>query len=265
VAPTVFAAVLVAGLVESSIMSLMAVYGLRLGLPQAEAVLLVTVTIAGTVFLQVPIGRLADRMNRRLLLVATALIGLAGALVMQWFLEPAYVRWPFLFLWGGLFMGLYTIGLAELGDRFSGGALSGANALYVMTYCIGSMAGPPIAGAVMDWRGPASFPAVLSVFFATGLTVAAWRALMRRARRRSGALPSAGHLGQTGADDQHGSGHLAQTERLTGEHGGRHQGEHHLHHQQDRDLAGVQAARAVDGEKDSGQQPQQSQRRRPRP
>ncbi len=45
-------------------------------------------------------------------------------------------------LWGGIVMGIYTIGLTMIGERFKGGELVGANALYVMLYALGMLVGP---------------------------------------------------------------------------------------------------------------------------
>ncbi len=180
-APTIFIAVFISGLSETNLMSLMPIYGLQMGLPQTEAVLLAAVAIAGAVCLQLPIGWLNDRMNRHTLLITSGLIGFAGALALPFILEPEYLRWPVLFLWGGVAMGLYTIGLAELGDRFTNSALSGANALYVMTYCLGSMAGPPIAGALMDGFGPNGFPITLIGAFSIFLVIATLRTVARKA------------------------------------------------------------------------------------
>lgn len=161
-APTIFAATVVSGVMDSSALSLLAIYGLRIGLPQEEAVLMLSVAVAGTVFLQVPLGWLSDRLDRRAMLLACGAVGGAGALALPFAVGHPALLWPMLFVWGGVFVGLYTVGLAMLGERFQGGALAQANALFVMVYCLGNLSGPPVAGAAMDWIGPNGLPAIMA-------------------------------------------------------------------------------------------------------
>lgn len=161
-APTVFAATLVSGVLDASMLSLLAIYGLRLDLPQDTAVLMLSVAVAGTVCLQVPLGWLADRRNKRTMLLACGAVGGAGSLALPFVIGHPLLLWPLLFVWGGVFVGLYTIGLATLGERFQGGTLAQANALFVMVYCLGNLSGPPVAGLAMDWIGPNGLPAVMA-------------------------------------------------------------------------------------------------------
>jgi len=177
-APTIFAAILVSGLVDGAILSLLPLYGLRNGLEEAEALLLLSIAIAGTVTLQIPLGWLADRLERRRLLLLAGAAGALGAALLPMTIGQPLLLWPLLFLWGGLIVGLYTLALAMLGDRFSGDLLARANALFVMTYCLGSAIGPPLAGTAMDLLSVEGFPASLSLsclaFLALGL-YRSWR------------------------------------------------------------------------------------------
>jgi MFS family permease len=181
-APTIFAGIFVSGLVDTAILSLLPIYGLRSGLAQDDAIILLSVAIAGTVVLQLPIGWLADRIGARRLLLASGILGLVGAAALPAALAMPTLRWAILFVWGGVVAGLYTLGLTDLGRRFTGGALADANALFVMVYCLGSLAGPTVTGLVMDTLGPVGFPITLTTVFALFLAVGAIRTLARRGR-----------------------------------------------------------------------------------
>jgi MFS family permease len=157
-APTIYVAALVAGTVDASVLSLLVVYGVRTGFTEADALILLTVLGIGTVTLQVPLGWLADRVGRRRLLLVSGVAGAAGAMALPLALGLPTLLWVILFLWGGFFVGLYTIALAELGERFQGPALAGANGLFVMAYSAGSLAGPPAFGVAMDVFGPSGLP-----------------------------------------------------------------------------------------------------------
>src|SRR5208337_4613236 len=97
----VMGAALIAGLVESADLSLLPLYGLREALSERSALLLLTVFLAGNVALQLPIGMLADRLGRRLMLGVCALASGVGPLLLQGSLHEPWLLWPLLFLWGG--------------------------------------------------------------------------------------------------------------------------------------------------------------------
>ena len=78
-APTATLAALVFGAVETGGFALLALYGLRLGFEPETAAYLLTAVALGNVALQIPIGLLSDRIDRRLVLLASGLSGLAGA------------------------------------------------------------------------------------------------------------------------------------------------------------------------------------------
>jgi MFS family permease len=176
-APTIFLASLVAGVVDAAVLSLLAVYGIRTGFNEADALILLTVLGVGTVTLQLPLGWLADRVGRRRLLMLSGVAGAAGAMALPLALGLPSLLWVILFLWGGFVVGLYTIALAELGERFQGPALAGANGLFVMAYSAGSLGGPPALGVAMDVLGPNGLPLGLAAACLLFLLVAAVRTM----------------------------------------------------------------------------------------
>jgi MFS family permease len=79
-----------------------------------------------------------------------------------------------LFLWGGVAAGLYTVGLAHLAAGHTSRTLAAANAAFVLTYSIGMLMGPPVAGLGLDIWNPHGFTVTLAVFaFAYAALVAA--------------------------------------------------------------------------------------------
>lgn len=164
-APAIMAAALLVGFTHIVVFALLPVYGVRLGLGQDTSVLMLSVFLAGSVVFQVPIGWLADRLGREAMLAGGAAAGLAGALALPLVLESALL-WPLLFLWGGVVIGLYTVALSLLGQRFRSGQLASAMAAFVMIYELGSLIGPVTAGAAMDLVGTAGLPLTLALGFA---------------------------------------------------------------------------------------------------
>lgn len=181
-APIVLLAALVAGLVESADLTLLPLFGTHAGLDERAALLLVAVFMAGNVVLQVPIGMLADRHGRRLLLGICAAAGCIGPLLLPASLRSPLLLWPLLFVWGGTLYAFYSQGVALLGEEFPVENLPSANTLFVMVYCFGGVIGPSAGGIAMDVWPAAGLPVLLSaaaLLMLAGLGIDAAR---RRAR-----------------------------------------------------------------------------------
>jgi len=174
--PTATGAVFVFGAVETGGFALFPIYGSRLGYSEAEAALLLTAIGLGNVLLQIPLGLLSDRMrDRRHLLLACAVIGLAGMIGLPFVAASWYATAALLFVWGGVVAGLYTVGLAHLGSRLTGRDLASANAAFVLCYGVGMLAGPQAIGLGMDFFGTHGFSHVLAVFFVGYVVMVATR------------------------------------------------------------------------------------------
>ena len=180
-APVAVTAALVFGAAETGSFALLPVYALRIGYEASHAAFLVSMIALGHVAFQIPIGLLADRIDRRILLCGISIVGCGGALLL-----PATAGIGLLAL---LFFNdtatteIYTVGLAHLGARFTGRDLAAANAAFVVLYNVGLMIGPPAAGAGMDAAPPHGFAYALSAFFAPYALLVAYRIV--RTRRRS--------------------------------------------------------------------------------
>ncbi len=175
-APTIMLAAAVSGLSDATVFALLPVYALRVGFAPETAVLLLSTFLAGNLALQVPLGWLADRMNRRLLLAICGAAGVLGPLAF-WLALDTILIWPLLFAWGGVVMGIYTIGLCMLAERFDTATLPGANAAFVMLYSLGSMSGPALGGGAMtlwDPHGMLVFGALASLLFLLIVLGRAW-------------------------------------------------------------------------------------------
>lgn len=177
------------GAVESSIMSFSPVYGLRLGYGEQIAALLVMAVALGNIFAQLPLGMLSDRMDRRRLLLAIALGGIAAAVLVAAVSREQYLLMPALGLWGGLVAGLYAVGLTHLGARLSGNDLASANAAFIFMYSVGMLVGPAATGAGMDVLGPQGL-VVVPVLILAGYALFAFRRIRQVAEANEGSQSS---------------------------------------------------------------------------
>ena len=153
-APIVMLAALIAGLVESAYVSLLPVFALLRGLDEHSALLLVTVFLAGNVILQLPIGRLGDRLGRYRVLALCAAVCVIGPILLSAVMGVPWLVWPLLLLWGGTMYGFYTQGIALLGESYPHAELADANTVYVVVYCAGGIVGPILGGLAMDNWSP---------------------------------------------------------------------------------------------------------------
>jgi MFS family permease len=106
---------------------------------------------------------LADRFDRRRLLILCGSAGVAGAVLTPFAIHTPALMYALLFFWGGIIMGIYTIGLTLVGERFKGGELASANAAYVMLYAAGLFCGPMVGGVALDAWNPHGLMAELAV------------------------------------------------------------------------------------------------------
>ena len=133
---------------------------------------------AGSVVLQLPIGWLVDRGDRRLvglLLLLVAVVGFAG---LELAVSLPWVDYLFFFLIGGLTSGLYVVALAMIGSAYRGTTLASAITIFTLMWSLGSLAGPPIVGIINGLMGPSGLAVALVLFCAVFVPVAArdwWR------------------------------------------------------------------------------------------
>ena len=169
-APIILIAVGMFAIIDAANLSFLPVYGVKKGLDQATASLALTAFIAGNIVLQFPVGWLADHFRKRWVMagcgIATAL---ASALIPLSF--GTWVFWPLLTIAGAASAGIYTVSLAELGERFSGHELVTGMASISTTWGVGALLGSLVAGWSMQGFGPDGLPYSMALIFALFLIV----------------------------------------------------------------------------------------------
>ncbi|MBC7281559.1 MFS transporter [Hoeflea sp.] len=181
--PTATAAVFVFGAVESGGLALFPVYANRTGFTESQGALLLMMMGLGNVLFQIPIGLIADRIgDRRRLLSLFALIGLVGSVALPFLIHNWLLTAAILLFWGGSVAGLYTVGLAHLGDKLHGADLASANAAFVFCYALGMLVGPQTIGVAMDVSGHHGFAWALAFFFAIYVALTVFRMVLEPKR-----------------------------------------------------------------------------------
>jgi MFS family permease len=178
--PVASAGCLLVGAANGAWGTLGAVYGSRIGISTAEIALMMSLVVVAGAALQMPVGRISDRTDRRFVLAAaSAIAALVGILI---FLVAPRAGWLVIALtaaYGALAYALYSLAVAHANDhakpedfvKISGGLL--------LLYGFGTMIGPVIGAALMGSMRPES------LFLATALAhlILAVYTLLRIRRR----------------------------------------------------------------------------------
>jgi MFS family permease len=171
IAPSLVLAGLMFGLLEGSMFNFFPILGLRIGFTEQQAPLLIVALSAGNLCCQMPIGWLADHMNKRALLTIGSILCCVFALLLPIVADTLWLLFLVIFFFGGIAIGLYTVALAGVGERFKGAPLAAANAAIGMLYGLGALIGPTASGFAMQIWNPfglayalAAFSAIYAVF-----------------------------------------------------------------------------------------------------
>lgn len=173
--PMVLWAVVLFGAIEFGAMGLITVWAMRTGLDQATSVNMIAWLAFGSLSFQLPMGWAADRFDRRKLMALAAVVSLVMPLVMIPMAGNAVIVSACMFVWGGMAVAFYSLGLTELGARYRGETLARGNAALVLAYGLGALAAPIGFGLAMDLIPPNGLLWVAAVSAAAYLALAAVR------------------------------------------------------------------------------------------
>lgn len=153
-APVIMIAALLNGAIWTTQLALLPVYGVRVGLPVGKALLLLTALILGMTVLQLPIGRLLDKLRGSSVLFLCGAIQCIGAVVLPFVVHDSVLVWLSLAIWGGFLAGLYTTEMTMIGRSFATKELPGATTVFTMAFNFGALTGPVVAGVAMQIWDP---------------------------------------------------------------------------------------------------------------
>jgi MFS family permease len=183
--PSAAAAALCYGAVEASAGAFLSIYAVRQGIAETSSTLLIGALGVGNMLLVPFIGWLADKTDRRHVLVGCGLACLGAAFLLP--LIRAIGPWELgiTLFWGGAISAIYAVGLAHLGSKYRGADLASANSAYAILYAVGTMIGPSLGGVAMDIWNPHGLVLVLALIPAIFVLVTGYRAATIRTHRGS--------------------------------------------------------------------------------
>ncbi|WP_417520009.1 MFS transporter [Minwuia sp.] len=164
------AGMVLAGITNGALFGFGAVYAQRAGFTVTEISTFMAAMFLGGMLLQWPIGRMSDKMDRRLVIlfvtIAAAIVATGAALIP----EPApltmqpggeeRVIWPILAaaaLFGGLSIPHYSLFTAHVNDRVPIRKMVAASSALIFLNGAGAIVGPNLAALIMGFAGPSGF------------------------------------------------------------------------------------------------------------
>jgi len=145
----------VAGLASSAVFGLGAVYGELVGLADSGVSVLFSAIVLGGLAMQVPVGWLSDRYDRR-----STMLGLTAAATLVSVAIVAFGAWslPVLtvlaFIYGGMTSPIYGLAVAQSNDYVEREQFVAVSSGLLIAFSLGAIAGPNLASWAMDAVGP---------------------------------------------------------------------------------------------------------------
>lgn len=163
-APLLLAAVAAVTLFDNVFISFFSIFGMRSGLELSTASTILGIGIVGNVLFFYPMGMLADHWSRMGVVVVSSALTVILALSLILLIDT-WLIWPAVILLSTTAFGVYVVALAIMGDKFKGTDLVSGSAAFAMMWGIGGLAGPPIAGVLIDAFGINAMPMTLAGFY----------------------------------------------------------------------------------------------------
>jgi MFS family permease len=177
----------VAGVANSGLLAMLPLYAISLDPndPIGAAAVAAAAAWIGGLFVQWPAGRLSDHLDRRLVVAGLCALSAAGAVAMV-IMGPggnSVLALLAIGVWGAGSLSYYGVCVAHAADRSPPGQTARVLSGLLFIWAVGSVIGPPLAGAVIEifgGRGLFGFGA----FWVCALMIAmGWRSFARTAPR----------------------------------------------------------------------------------
>lgn len=155
--PTSVVGMFLVGAVFAAQFGMASIYGTEAGLSVAEISIFISAIFLGGLVLQYPIGWMSDRMDRRVLILAAALLGLAASLLGWLFGSVFEVLLIAGFLMGGASNPLYALLIAYMNDYLGTEDMAAASGGLLFVNGLGAIVGPILTGWAMSQMGAPGF------------------------------------------------------------------------------------------------------------
>lgn len=184
-------AVTVAGMVTSNVYSMGPVYARLSGLDTSGVATFMGVSVLAAVVLQLPVGRLSDRIDRRTVIAGICLLATLSAAVPAAFRTlPHALVLALAGLFSGLAFTLYSLSVSHVNDHLEPAQMVAASGALLRLNGIGAALSPVLVGGLIARFGPPAYFGSLAGLTGLLSIYDLWRKMRRRPPPRK---PPFGH------------------------------------------------------------------------
>ena len=155
------------------------VYATEMGLTLGQISLFMSAIFLGAIVMQYPMGWLSDRIDRRVMIVASATLAGVVAFGGYGFADSFVLLVAVSALVGGLSQPLYALLIAYTNDYLSPEDMPSASGGLIFLNGLGAIGGPPLAGIVMSAIGAGGYWLLMAVFLWLTAAYGLWRMTRR--------------------------------------------------------------------------------------
>lgn len=179
--PVAVFSVFLVGISNSSFGTLGAVYGRQIGLSVPTIATMMSLSVLVGALVQVPVGTLSDKMDRRIVLIGiAAAAGLLGAtLFLGGGLSPFAIT-AVVAAFGGMIYSMYPVIVAHANDHSPPGEFLKTSGGLLLLYGVGSIIGPLAAALTMSVTSAGGLFGVTAIAHIAIILFALWRMSRRK-------------------------------------------------------------------------------------
>ncbi|MCX2724159.1 MFS transporter [Roseibium salinum] len=180
--PIAVVAVFMVGVSNGTFSALGAVYGRRIGLDVPEIAIMMSLALLTGAVVQIPVGMLSDRLDRRLVLVGLALMAMTfGSSLSIFGGADATATILLVAAFGGIVYSMYPVIVAHASDHADPGDFLRISGGLLLIFGTGTMVGPLLASGLMTFTYPGALFQVTAAAHLSMMLFALWRMRQRTA------------------------------------------------------------------------------------
>ncbi|BFM09368.1 MFS transporter [Halioxenophilus aromaticivorans] len=157
-APVAVTAAFVSGISMGAFWGLAPSYAVHTGMSNTQVASFITCAVLGGAACQIPLGRLSDKQDRRLVMMLICIFAslFAGALIAVG--SNGYGPFALIAAFGGMAFAVYPVAMAHMVDHLEPGDMLAGGSGMLLLHGIGAMLGPTVAGQLMQFLQPSYLP-----------------------------------------------------------------------------------------------------------
>ena len=181
IVPTGVTGSFMSGAAAGTLLGLSAVYATAVGFSIERTALFLLVPTVGGVLMQWPVGKLSDKVRRRVVILGVAVVAATACVFGGLVPSDQPLVLPIMFVIGGTMYPLYSLVVSYTLDWVAIERTVGVSGTLVRVNGAGALIGPLVTAGLMSWVGPSFFFWMLGGYFAVIVGFISYRILFREA------------------------------------------------------------------------------------